>query len=136
MNETRLWPLVVYFAAVIVVTAGMIALSFLLGQRHSEAETGKPYESGILATGSARMRVSVKFYLVAMFFVIFDLESVFIFAWAVSVRQVGWAGYVEVLVFVGVLVAALAYLWRLGALDWSGESYGSVRARREKEGSE
>jgi NADH-quinone oxidoreductase subunit A len=82
-----------------------------------------------------RMRVSVKFYLVAMFFVIFDLESVFIFAWAVSVRQVGWAGYVEVLAFVGVLVAALAYLWRHGALDWSGESHGSVRARRKKEGS-
>lgn len=135
MNETKLWPLLVYFAAVIVVTAGMIALSSLLGQRHSDAETGKPYESGILATGSARMRVSVTFYLVAMFFVIFDLESVFIFAWAVSVRQVGWAGYVEVLAFAGVLVAALAYLWRLGALDWSGEMSRSVRTRRKKEGS-
>jgi NADH-quinone oxidoreductase subunit A len=136
MNETKLWPLVVYFAAVIVMTAGMIGLSSLLGERHSEAETGKPYESGILTTGSARMRVSVKFYMVAMFFVIFDLESVFIFAWAVSVRQVGWGGYVEVLIFVGVLVAALAYLWRLGALDWSGASYGSIRRRRKKEGSQ
>ncbi len=134
MNETELWPLVVYFAAIIVVAAGMIGGSYLLGQKHTEPATGKPYESGILATGSARLRVSVKFYMMAMFFVIFDLESVFIFAWAVSVRQVGWAGYVEVLVFIGVLVVALAYLWRLGALDWSGENYGAAGTRRKKKG--
>ncbi len=60
----------------------------------------------------------MKFYLVAMFFVIFDLETVFIFAWAIAFREVGWTGYIEMLVFVGVLVAALIYLWRLGALDW------------------
>jgi NADH-quinone oxidoreductase subunit A len=60
----------------------------------------------------------VKFYLVAMFFVIFDLETVFIFAWAIAFRDVGWVGYIDILVFVGVLVAALVYLWRLGALNW------------------
>ena len=64
------------------------------------------------------MRFSAKFYLVAMFFVIFDLEAVFLFAWAVAVRETGWAGYVEVLLFITVLLATLAYLWRVGALDW------------------
>ncbi len=81
-------------------------------------ETGEPYESGIVSTGAAHDRLSVHYYLVAMFFVIFDLEAVFIFAWAVALRQAGWAGFVEVAVFIGILIAALAYLWRLGALDW------------------
>ena len=71
-----------------------------------------------MTVGYARFRFPVKFYLVAMFFVIFDLETVFIFAWAVAFRDVGWVGYIDMLVFVGVLVAALVYLWRLGALDW------------------
>ena len=71
-----------------------------------------------MTVGYARLRFPVKFYLVAMFFVIFDLETVFIFAWAIALRDVGWTGYIDMLVFVGVLVAALVYLWRLGALDW------------------
>jgi NADH-quinone oxidoreductase subunit A len=117
-SEIVLWPLVLYAAAVMLVVAGMMGTSYLLGQRHKERATGEPYESGILPTGSARARLSAKFYLVAMFFVIFDLEAVFIFAWAVSVREVGWPGYVEMVIFIGILVAALAYLWREGALDW------------------
>ncbi len=118
MNTGRLWPLAVYAAAVIVLVAGMLGVSYVLGQRHHERETGDPYESGIVSTGSARVRLSVKFYLVAMFFVIFDLEAVFLFAWAVAARELGWAGYAEALVFIGILVAALVYLWRSGALDW------------------
>jgi len=96
----------------------MIALSHVLGQRHQDRATGEPYESGIVSTGSARLRLSAKFYLVALFFVIFDLEAVFLFAWAIAFRELGWVGYVEILVFIGILVAALIYLWRLGALDW------------------
>lgn len=118
MNAGPLWPLAVYAAAVIVLVVGMIGTSYVLGQRHHERETGDPYESGIVSTGSARVRLSVKFYLVAMFFVIFDLEAVFLFAWAVAARELGWAGYAEALVFIGILVAALVYLWRSGALDW------------------
>jgi NADH-quinone oxidoreductase subunit A len=113
-----LWPLVVFFVIVLLIPAGMLILSYVLGQRHDEHATGSPYESGILSEGSANVRFSVKFYLIAMFFVIFDLEAVFIFSWAVAVREVGWAGYFEMLVFIGILVAALVYLWRLGALDW------------------
>jgi NADH-quinone oxidoreductase subunit A len=113
------WQFLVYFAAVIALAAGMIGLSYFLGQRHKDRQTGEPYESGIVSTGSARMRFDAKFYLMAMFFVIFDLESMFILAWAVAARQAGWSGYVEALIFVGVLVAALVYLWRIGALDWN-----------------
>lgn len=114
-----LWPLAVYFAGVIfLVGIGMVGLSFLLGQRHKDRATGEPYESGILSQGTARIRLSAKFYHVAMFFVVFDLEAVFIFAWAVAIRELGWMGYIEAIVFIGVLFAGLVYLWRMGALDW------------------
>lgn len=113
-----LWPLAVYFILVILLVAGMLAVSYLLGQRHRAREMNEPYESGIVSTGSARLRFPAQFYLMAMLFVIFDLEAVFIFAWAIAFRELGWAGYVGVSVFIGVLVAALIYAWRLGLLDW------------------
>lgn len=118
-EQGALWPLLVYFVAVLALVASMIGLSYVLGQRHQERATGDPYESGMLATGSARLRFSASFYLVAVFFVIFDLEVVFIVAWAIAVRELGWAGYLGVLVFIGVLVAGLLYEWRQGALDWT-----------------
>ena len=117
--NAALWPLAVYTGLVFVVVGGMLALSYFLGERHQDKATDEPYESGIATTGSARLRLSARFYLVAMFFVIFDLEAVFIFAWAISVRDVGWLGFVEILIFIVVLLAALVYLWRLGALDWA-----------------
>ena len=114
----HLWPLAVYAAIVGFLVVAMLGLSYVLGQRHEDRATGSPYESGIVSAGSARVRFSAKFYLIAMFFVIFDLEAVFIFAWAVAVRETGWKGYAEVSFFIGVLLATLAYLWRVGALDW------------------
>ena len=117
-HTAPVWPLVLYCVAVIVLVGGMTAVSHVLGQRHSGKATIEPYEAGIVTVGYARFRLPVKFYLVAIFFVIFDLETVFIFAWAVAFRDVGWVGYIDVVVFVGVLFAALVYLWRLGALDW------------------
>ena len=114
-----MWPLVVYFAFVIFLVSAVLLVSYLLGQRHSEPATGEPYEGGIVSEGSARVRVSAGYYLIAMFFVVFDLEAVFLFAWAVAARELGWGGYCEVLLFVGVLVAALIYLWKVGALDWA-----------------
>jgi len=116
-----LWPLVVYACSVAALAAAMIAISYFLGERHKERVTNEPYESGIIGTDSARLRFSVKFYLIAMFFVIFDVESIFIFAWAIAFREVGWTGYVGILVFIAVLLAALVYLWRLGALEWAGK---------------
>ena len=111
-------PLIVYSALVVFVTAVMLG-TYFLGQRHRDPTTGTPYESGIVSEGSARVRFSVRFYLIAVFFVVFDLEAVFLFAWAVAAREAGWAGYWEVVIFIGVLVAALVYLWGIGALEWA-----------------
>ncbi len=115
--DSVLWPFALYFFAVVALVGVMLGLSFFLGERHKERATGQPYESGMPVTGSARLRFDVRFYLIAVFFVIFDLEAVFIFAWAVDLRELGWPGYVEIVIFIGVLLAALVYLWRLGALD-------------------
>jgi NADH-quinone oxidoreductase subunit A len=123
-----LWPLGIYVALVLGLVGVMLGLSYMLGQRHHDRSTDYPYESGISSEGSARVRLSAKFYLIAMFFVIFDLEAVFIFAWAVAVRETGWTGYAEVFIFIFlVLLAALGYLWRVGALEW-----GSGRFKRAK----
>jgi NADH-quinone oxidoreductase subunit A len=107
-----------YAALVVVLTGGMFAVSYVLGPRQNYRRPPTPYESGVPPTGSARARVAAEFYLVAAFFVIFDLEAVFIFAWATAVRDLGWAGYLEILLFIAILLAGLVYLWRLGALDW------------------
>lgn len=118
LSAQPVWPLAVYFGAVLVLVAVMMGLSYILGQRHTDRSTGEPYESGIVSSGSAQLRFSARFYLVAILFVIFDLEAVFIIAWAIAFRKLGWPGYMGVLVFIGVLIAALAYEWRVGALDW------------------
>jgi NADH-quinone oxidoreductase subunit A len=112
------WPLLVYFVLVILIVAGMLAVSYVLGQRHHDRATATPFESGIVPEGTARVRFSAKFYLIAMFFVVFDIEAVFIFTWCVVAREAGWAGFWEIVVFVAVLAAALMYLWRIRALDW------------------
>jgi NADH-quinone oxidoreductase subunit A len=114
------WPLAVYSAAVLLIIVVMLGLSWVLGQRHREPATDSQYESGIISQGSAHARLSVKFFLVAAFFVVFDLEAVFLFLWAVAGRDLGWPGYTEVLIFSGILLVALVYLLRTGALDWYG----------------
>lgn len=119
MYAVAVWPLAVYFIAAIVIVTGMMVLSSVLGQKHRDRATGEQYESGIASTGTAQVRFDVRYYLIAMFFVIFDIEAIFIFAWSVSVRELGWAGYLEILIFIGVLIVVLIYLWRLGALDWA-----------------
>jgi NADH-quinone oxidoreductase subunit A len=116
-----IWSLALYAALVFALAAAILAISYLAGQRHSAPAMGQPYEGGIVSEGSAHVRLSARFYLVAMFFVIFDLESVFIFAWALAARELGWQGYGDILIFAGVLGIALAYLWRIGGLDWYGE---------------
>ena len=113
------WPLLVYFIFVIVLVAAVLAVSYVLGQRHSEPATAETYEGGIVSEGSAHVRFSMRYYLVAMFFVVFDLEAAFVYAWAGAAREVGWAGYWEVALFIAMLGAALLYVWRVGALDWS-----------------
>jgi len=124
-----IWPLVVYGGAVIVLVTIMIGLSYLLGQKHEESETNEPFESGVKVTDSARLRFPIHYYIVAMFFVIFDLEAVFIFTWAISLKQVGWAGYIAATIFIAVLVAVLIYEWRIGALDFGASGKKILTAR-------
>ena len=114
----EMWPLIFFFILTLMLVMFILAVSFVLGQRHRGRATDEIYECGLVSTGSARVRFAAKFYLMAMFFVIFDLESVFILVWSVSVRELGWIGYFEVSIFIGILLAALFYLWRVGALEW------------------
>ena len=113
------WAFLVYAAAVGAIVLLMLGLSWILGGRNTGRAKNDPFESGVVSVGSGRLRISAKFYLVAMFFVIFDLEAVFLYAWAVSLRESGWAGFVEATIFIVVLLVGLAYIWRLGGLDWA-----------------
>ena len=119
-QSVDLTPIIIYFAIVILTVAVMIGGSYLLGQHRRDRATAEQFESGIVPAGDtdAQLRFSVHFYLIAIFFVIFDLEAVFIFAWAIAFRESGWPGFIEIFIFISVLVAGLVYLWRIGALDW------------------
>ena len=119
---TEIWPLAIYFLLVILLVITMLVLSWLLGQRRREAATNDPFESGIVSVGGSQIRISVEFYLVAIFFVIFDLETVFIFAWAIAFFELGWQGYLSMVVFIAILGLALIYEWRSGALDWGNKT--------------
>jgi NADH-quinone oxidoreductase subunit A len=112
-----LWPLLLYTSLVVVLIAAILALSYILGQRHNDRATGKPYEGGIEQTGTARIRFSTQFYLVAMLFVIFDVEAVFIILWALALYDLGWPGYIGAGLFIVQLVVVLIYEWSIGALD-------------------
>jgi NADH-quinone oxidoreductase subunit A len=116
-HNTPLWPLLLYAALVVILLAAILALSYVLGQRHHDRATGKPYEGGIEQTGAARLRFSAKFYLVAMLFVIFDVEAVFIMLWALGLYSLGWRGYLGALIFIGQLAVVLVYEWGIGALN-------------------
>ncbi|MBA4055118.1 MAG: NADH:ubiquinone oxidoreductase subunit A [Marivirga sp.] len=112
----------------------MLGLSFVLGQRHKERATDEPYEGGILSAGSARLRFSSQFYLIAMLFVIFDVETIFIFSWAIAFEELGWFGYVGVSVFVILLFVVLIYEWRNGALDFGPDGKKILKAYKKLTG--
>ncbi len=112
------WAIAVYLLFVLIIVGIMVILPRFLGERHRERATNLPYESGVASTGSARIRIDIQFYLVAVVFLIFDLETAFIFAWAIAFKRLGWAGVLEIVIFIGLLALVLVYLWRVGALDW------------------
>jgi NADH-quinone oxidoreductase subunit A len=114
---------------VLVLAVLILVLSAVFGERRRGPDRGTPYESGIEPAGPLPRRLSVEFYQVALFFVIFDLEAVFIFAWAVNARRLGWTGYAEVVVFVVLLFAGLVYLWKAGGLDWGAAGRRKRKAR-------
>ncbi|MGN4980993.1 NADH-quinone oxidoreductase subunit A [Aeromonas dhakensis] len=113
------WAFAAYVVGAICICLIMIGLAALLGGRAYGRAKNKPFESGVDSVGNARLRFSAKFYLVAMFFVIFDVEALYLFAWSVSVRESGWVGFIEAAIFISLLLVGLIYLWRIGALDWA-----------------
>jgi NADH-quinone oxidoreductase subunit A len=100
---------------------GLFASNFLLGPKNPTPEKSAPYECGMPAVGDARERQSVKFYLVAMIFLLFDIEVAFLYPYAMAMRDLRWVGYFQILVFFLLLVAGYIYIWRKGALDWGAE---------------
>ena len=114
-----MWPLVVYTFGVLALVGIMIGLSYILGQRHKERATGEYYESGILHTGTSQIRFTAHYYLIALFFIIFDLEAAFIIAWAIAFKDLGWLGFGGIFVFIAVLMVVLVYEWRIGALNYA-----------------
>jgi NADH-quinone oxidoreductase subunit A len=117
-----------WFSILIMVALGAgfalmsVALSSVLGPRKPTPEKSAPYECGMPPVGDARERQSVKFYLVAMIFLLFDIEVAFLYPWALALRDLGWGGFVQVVLFVGLLLFGYIYVWRKGALDWGKEA--------------
>jgi NADH-quinone oxidoreductase subunit A len=103
---------------VLALVAALLFLSAWVGEKKPNFEKAKPYESGITPTGSARFRYPVPFYLIAAFFLIFEVEAVYIFSWAIAAEPLGWAGWLQITFFILVLLASLLYLWGKGGLEW------------------
>jgi NADH-quinone oxidoreductase subunit A len=115
------FPLAVAFIAAGVLAALLVGAASLLGPRHPSAIKSAPFECGSDPIGDARERFGVKFYMVALLFIVFDVEAVFVYPWAVLLRELGWPGYVAMAFFAFTLVIGLAYVWKKGALDWEKE---------------
>jgi len=127
-----LWPFLLYAVLVGLLLTAILSLSYFIGQRHKDRATDEPYEGGIIQAGSARLRFSAQFYLVAMLFVIFDVEAVFIFLWALGFYELGWPGYIGVAIFIGQLVVVLIYEWGIGALDVGPNATKILKAYKKK----
>lgn len=113
------FPILVQIFIAMAVAGGMVAASFLIGKRVRNPVKDMPYECGIVPTGSARERFSVKFYLVAMVFILFDIEAIFLYPWAVVYRELKLFAFVEMFIFVALVLSGFFYIWKRGALDWS-----------------
>ncbi len=111
-------PILILLALTVGQAVGMVVLSHVVSPFRPTPVKGTPYESGMLPLGDTRERFSVKFYLVAILFIVFDLETVFLIPWAVRFRELGLFGFVEMMVFIGVLLVGLIYVWKKGALEW------------------
>ena len=112
------WSFGIFLLGIVGMCCFMLFIPFLLGGRDWGRAKNEPFESGVVSQGGARLRVSAKFYLVAMFFVIFDVEAVFIFPWATQLERYGTFGLVEMGIFVFILLLGLVYAWRKGVLRW------------------
>jgi NADH-quinone oxidoreductase subunit A len=113
------FPILLQALFAMAVAGGMLGASFLLGRRVHNSVKDLPYECGITPTGNARERYSVKFYLVGMLFILFDIEAIFLYPWAVVYRELRMFAFCEMLVFIILILAGFFYIWKKGALDWS-----------------
>jgi NADH-quinone oxidoreductase subunit A len=111
-------PLLFMLVAAVAIAGVMITLSRFLGPQKPDPKKLAPYECGMTPIGGARVRFSVKFYLIAMLFILFDVEAIFLYPWAVVHRQLGWFGLIEMGIFVLILVVGYVYLWKRGAFEW------------------
>jgi len=118
-TSPEFWSIAVYVVVTFILCGVMLGLSAVLGGKSGARARNDPFESGVVSASPERLRLSAKFYLVAVFFVIFDVEALFLYAWAISLRESGWAGFIEAFVFIAILVVSLYYLARIGALDWA-----------------
>jgi len=114
------FPVLLQALIAMAVAAGMIGISYILGKKVRNRVKDMPYECGITPTGSARERFSVKFYLVGMLFILFDIEAIFLYPWAVVYRDLKLFAFFEMLIFIALVLAGFFYIWKKGALDWSG----------------
>jgi NADH-quinone oxidoreductase subunit A len=119
------FPVLVQAIIAMGLAAGLLSVSYLLGKKVRNRVKDMPYESGIVPTGDARQRFSVKFYLVAMLFILFDIEAIFLYPWVVVYRELKMVAFVEMLVFVVLILSGFFYIWKKGALDWSGSDLSS-----------
>jgi NADH-quinone oxidoreductase subunit A len=122
----RYLPLLMHMIVVALLAAGMVLLSSLLGKHRPSRVKLMPYECGIVPTGDARQRFSVKFYLVAMLFILFDVEAVFLYPWAVIYRELRLFGFWEMLVYIGIVLVGFWYVWKKGVIDWSRTHRGEI----------
>jgi NADH-quinone oxidoreductase subunit A len=113
------FPILLQIFIAMAVAGGMVAASFFIGKRVRNPVKDMPYECGIVPTGSARERFSVRFYLVAMVFILFDIEAIFLYPWAVVYRELKLFAFLEMLVFIVLVLCGFFYIWKKGALDWS-----------------
>ena len=111
-------PVLIYMLIAAGLIGVIVLLSELLGKKRHTPAKDMPYECGMDPIGDARHRYTVRFYVIAMFFVVFDIEAIFLYPWAVIFKSLGWFGFYEMLVFIGVLVVGLVYVWGKGALEW------------------
>jgi len=118
-NTTEFWSIAAYLGGIGFLLFVMLFIPQWLGGKAWGRAKNDPFESGVVSQGSARLRLSAKFYLVAMLFVIFDVEALYLYAWSVSVRESGWVGFAEAVLFIAILLAGLVYLIRIGGLDWA-----------------
>jgi NADH-quinone oxidoreductase subunit A len=112
------FPIAAAFLLAAILAVALVGLATLLGPRRPSRVKSSPFECGSEPVGSARERFGVKFYLIALLFIVFDVEAVFVYPWAVLLKDLGWAGYIEMAIFAFTLVVGLAYVWKKGALDW------------------